>query len=247
MPQTLLSFALVLVRISTFFLAVPIFGWRMIPVRIRVAATVFLTIFFAWIHPLGIPTAGISPLKVILLLAAESIYGLALGLIVSFLFSVVRISGQIIERQMGMAMSSTLNPLTGETGRPLGTLMEMIFVLVFLGANGHHMLLLIISKSYEAFPAGTVPSIETLTGGVVTAGSTMLIASLRLAAPMLAAFMVLMVALALLARLVPEMNILFISMPARLGLGLLLVATFLPFIHGFVHELAKWMGKLLPL
>jgi len=56
-----------------------------------------------------------------------------------------------------------------------------------------------------------------------------------------------MVALALLARLVPEMNILFVSMPVRMGLGLGLTATFLPFINGFVAELAKWMSRLLPI
>ncbi len=247
MPETLLSFALVLIRISAFFLVVPIFGWQMIPMRIKVAAAVLLSVFFAFVHPLQIKTGGISTLKVVLLLAGETTYGLALGLIVVCLFSVVKISGAIIERQMGMTMGNILNPLTGDMGQPLGDLLEMIFVLLFLGANGHHMLLLIISKSYDAFPAGSIPNIGTLTDGVITAGSAMLIASLRLAAPMLAAFLILMVALALLARLVPEMNILFVSMPIRMGLGLGLTAIFLPFINGFVAELAQWMTKLLPL
>jgi flagellar biosynthetic protein FliR len=64
---------------------------------------------------------------------------------------------------------------------------------------------------------------------------------------MLAAFLVLMVALAVLARIVPEMDILFISFPLRIGLGLLMVAMFLPFLAGFVAEFADWMGKLVPL
>ena len=105
-------------------------------------------------------------------------------------------------------MANILNPMTGENARPLGSLLEMLFILLFLGANGHHLFLLIIAKSYVAFPAGTVPTISVLPTGVITAGSAMLVAGLRLAAPMLAAFLVLMVALALLARLVPEMNIL---------------------------------------
>jgi len=53
--------------------------------------------------------------------------------------------------------------------------------------------------------------------------------------------------LAILARMVPEMNILFVSMPLRVGLGILMTAMFLPFINGFVAEFAEWMGKLLPL
>ena len=75
----------------------------------------------------------------------------------------------------------------------------------------------------------------------------MLIHGLKLAAPILAAFLLLMVVLAVLARMVPEMNILFISLPLRVGLGLLMVAIFLPFFSSFVGECARLMGKLLPL
>ena len=247
MQETLLAFALVLTRISGFFLILPVFGWKAIPVRVKVAATVLLSVFFTMMTPLAIDAAHVSTVKMVLLLASEATYGLALGLIIALLFSVVKLSGQIIERQMGLMMANILDPMTGENARPLGSLLEMLFILLFLGANGHHLFLLIISKSYAAFPAGTIPTIGVLTTGVLTASSIMLIAGLRLAAPMLAAFLVLMVALALLARLVPEMNILFISMPVRIGLGLLMAGTFLPFVNGYVTELANWMAKLLPL
>lgn len=247
MLETLLAFALVLTRISGFFVILPVFGWRAIPARIKVAATVLLSFFFCFIAPVQIDVTQVSPVKAVLLLASEATYGLALGLIVTLLFAVVKLSGQIIERQMGLTMANVLDPMTGENARPLGSLLEMIFILLFLGANGHHLFLLILSKSYTAFPPGTVPTIAILTEGVITASSVMLIAGLRLAAPMLAAFMVLMVALALLARLVPEMNILFISMPVRIGLGLMMAGMFLPFVNGYITEMANWMAKVLPL
>jgi flagellar biosynthetic protein FliR len=123
----------------------------------------------------------------------------------------------------------------------------MIFIMLFLSANGHHLFLFIISRSYESFPAGSIPTIPVLTEGIIQAGSTMLIHGLKLAAPILAAFMLLMVVLSVLARMVPEMDILFISFPLRIGLGLLMVAIFMPFISSFIAEYAKLMGKLLPL
>ena len=123
----------------------------------------------------------------------------------------------------------------------------MIFILLFLRANGHHRLLQALARSYETFPIGTSPSIQVLTGGIVEAGTIMLTASLRLAAPIMAAFLVMLVVLAILARIVPEMNILFLSMPVRVGMGLLLTVMFLPFLLEFVSEFSGWMGKLLPL
>ena len=243
----LLGFVMVLTRISAFFLLLPVFGWKTIPVRIKVMMAMLLALFFSIITPLGIEPGQVSYLEAILLIANEATYGLALGLIVTLVFSVVKLSGRIIERQMGLLMAQIVDPLTDERTQPLGSLLEMIFIIVFLSAKGHHLFLLIISRSYEVFPAGTIPSISVLAGGVIGAGSAMFFAALRLAAPILAAFLLLLIVLAILARMVPEMNILFISLPLRVGLGLLMVTMFLPFIDGFIAEFADWMGKLLPL
>lgn len=247
MVDKLLAFGMVLTRISAFFLILPVFGWLSIPVRIKAGLTVLIAIFFSTITPFPIDTRQINVLEVILLLANEATYGLALGLIAACLFATVKFSGRFIERQMGLATAEVLDPLTGESAQILGSLLEMIFVILFFSANGHHLFLMVISRSYEAFPPGSIPTITVLVNGVAKAGSAMLIAGLKLAAPMLAAFMLLLVVLAVLARMVPEMNILFISMPLRVGMGLLMAAIFLPFINSFVTEFAELMSKIMPL
>ena len=162
MIEKLLGFTMVVTRISAFFLVVPIFGWKAIPVRIKIATTLLLSIFFLIIIPFRIDAEKVSALEVILLLANEATYGLALGLIATLLFAAVKFSGRFVERQMGLAMAQILDPLTGERVQPLGSLLEMIFVIIFLSANGHHMLLMVISRSYEAFPMGSIPTIAVL-------------------------------------------------------------------------------------
>jgi flagellar biosynthetic protein FliR len=247
MYETLLGFALVLTRISAFFVVAPVFGWRTIPAQTKVAAAVLLSLFFYCVTPLPKGLGQTTGLTAFLLLSGEALYGTALGLIIALLFSAVRLSGLIMEQQMGLTMSEILDPLTESESSPFGSLVEMIFVLLFLSANGHHLLLLVLSRSYDAFPSGTMPTVALLTSSVVDTSTAMFTAGLRLAAPMLAAFLILMVALALLARLVPEMNILFESLPMRVALGLFLTAAFMPLISSFVTEMADWMVKLLPL
>lgn len=244
--EKLLGFVMVLTRVSAFFLVLPVFGWKSIPVRIKIAVTILVTIFFSMITPVLIEPGQISIVKAILLLANEATYGLALGLIANFVFAAVRFGGRIIEQQMGLTMAQILDPLNDEDTQALCALLEMIFILLFLSANGHHLFLLIISRSYETFPAGSIPTIPLLAGGIIKAGSTLLMAGLKLSAPILAALLLLMVVLAVFARMIPEMNILFISLPMCVGLGLLMVAIFLPFINTFVAEFADWMSKLLP-
>ncbi|MCU0916312.1 MAG: flagellar biosynthetic protein FliR [Planctomycetes bacterium] len=243
----LLGFALVLTRISGFLLVLPVFGWNALPMQVRAAVAVLLSLFFCTVAPLGVDPAQVSTLGALLLLGAEAMYGLALGLIVMLLFSVAQITGHIIEQQMGMTMSEIIDPLTGEETGPLANLMAMIFILLFLSADGHHLFLLILSKSYSAFPAGNLPTLDSLVGGLIETGSVMFVACLRLAAPLLAAFLVLLVALALLARLIPEMDIFFVSTPVLVAAGLFLAAIFMPFLGGFVGEMANWMAKLLPI
>jgi len=245
--EKLLGFALVLTRTSAFFLILPVFGAMNIPVNIKVAITVITAGFFTAAHSFGIDPSQVSPLEAVLLLSNEAIYGLAMGLIVTLVFAAVQVAGRIVERQMGLAMSNILDPMTGESVQPLGLVYEMIFILMFLAANGHHLFLLVLSQSYQAFPAGSMPHVEILSQGVVQAGATMLIAGLRLSAPLLAAFVLLLLVLAVLARVVPEMNILFISLSMKTAMGLLLATVMLPFLSGYVNIFADWMALLLPI
>jgi len=247
MISKLLGFMLVLTRVSAFFIIAPVFSSEIVTARIRICIVVLISVFFAAVSPLPVDFGQVTELQAILLLINESIYGFALGLISALVYSGVKIAGQHIEREMGLTMGEILDPITGESGESLGLVIDMIFILMFLTANGHHLLLMIISKSYQVFPVGSSASIADLVEGVVEAGSVMLTVSLRLAAPMLAAFLLLLIVLAVFSRLMPDMDILFISMPLRVGLGLLMLGTFLPFISQFVSEFADWMGKLLPL
>jgi len=243
----LLGFVMVLTRVSAFFLTAPVFSWQSIPMITKVAMALLLTIFLSTTTAININTAEVSPAEAILLIINEAIYGLGLGLIAALMFWSVKFGGEIIEREMGLTFAEIVDPISGESGQALSTLLEMLFILLFLSANGHQMLLLTISKSYESFPAGSIPTVAVLTEGIIKSGTTMLIAGLRLAAPMLAAFMLLVIALAVLARIAPEMDILFTSFPLKVGLGLLMTGIFMPFINGFVSEFADWMGKLLPI
>ena len=245
-------FIMVMTRITTFFLVVPIFGSGNIPASMKIAATVMLSIFFSIINPqaasLGISgTEHGGSIQAIILLGGEAAYGLALGAIANIIFSAVKLGGSIMETQMGLSMAEVIDPMSEERGTPLAGLLEMIFILAFLAANGHHLLIRVIQKSYEFFPAGKIPPVATLAGNILEATSVMLVAGLRLSAPILAALLVLLVVLAILSRVVPEMEIFFISFPLRILLGFVIVVALVPFLNEFVGEAAKLMARLLPL
>jgi flagellar biosynthetic protein FliR len=245
--EKLLVFVMAMTRISAFFLVSPIFGTPSIPVIVKVAATVLLSIFFSLITPLPAAAHQASATQAMILIGGEATYGIALGIIANILFSTVKLAGRIIEDQMGLTMAEILDPLTDEQGLPVATLLELVFTLTFLAANGHHLLLRVLHKSFELFPSGNTPSIATLTGDIYEASAMMLAGGLQLAAPIMTALLLLMIILAILSRIVPDMDIFFISFPMRIILGLTMLILFVPFVNDFVGETAKMMAKLLPL
>lgn len=243
----ILGFILVMSRLGAFFAVAPVFSWKSIPRRILIGITVLIGILFASVLPTPQIDGQILLVKAILMIATEVIYGAALGYVCTLLFAVVRLSARIAEREMGLSMSNIINPLSGESAQALSIMMEMVFILLFLNANGHHILLVTVSKSYEGFPMGTMPEISVLLKSILESSAMMLMLGLKMSAPILASFLCMMVILAVMARVAPEANILFLSLPLRVGLGLLMVGIFLPFINNFVKEFADYLSKYIPL
>jgi len=241
----LLPFALLLARVSGFLAVAPVFGANSIPVRMRVALLLAMTIFFAYAIPPQPAAAGTHWMVAMILIITESLCGLTLGFAARLVYLGVQQGGLIAGRQMGLMMARVIDPTTGERNQPVGVLFQLSFLLLFVIAGGHHLLLRVLARSYVAFPVGATPDVGAVTEGIVSAGSAMLLLGLRLAGPVLAAFMILGVLLAVLARVLPEMNLLVASLPLRVGLGLLMAAAILPLLDSFTFEVADWIKRFL--
>lgn len=240
------AFLLVVTRIGAFFATAPVFSWRAIPNSVKAAITLVISLFYAaFLVP---PTAIENPdlVRMILLVAQELVYGVSLGLVTTFLFQVVRQVGHFIEREMGLGMAKVLDPFSGEQAQPLGMLLEILFILLLLNTESHHLLLQALGRSFDRYAPGTIPALGELTESIVVGSSTMFLLVLRMAAPILTASLLLMVVLGFMARVAPEANVLFLSFPLRVGLGLMFVGVFVPFLHEYLQRFSEWTLRLLP-
>lgn len=242
----MLGFVLILTRVGAFFSSSPLFSWKAIPVRTKVIMALLVSAFFAAITPCEFTSENITLIETTLLIANEFLYGLAMGLVAYCLFAVVRASGQIISRQMGLTMAKVLDPFSGEQGQPLGMLLEIIFILLLFATSSHHLLIQVLSRSFQTFQPGLTPDVGVLVESVLTASSSLLMLALRMSAPLLAAFLLLMVVLAFMARVAPEANLLFLSMPLRVGMGMIMLTVFIPFLTNYINTFTTWLGRLMP-
>lgn len=242
----LLPTFLVLARVTAFFTSLPLFGWQLLPLRIRLAMALLMTIFFAYVLPVAkIDSANLHWLSASLLVAREALCGLALGLVCRLIVTAVQQGILIGTQQMGFSDAGIIDPSSGESGRPISTLFQMLFAILFLGLGGHHLLLLVIDQSYLAFPIGQPPDTSVMVESIVTAGAMMFVFAMKLAAPLLAGFLLLSVILGVIARVMPEMNILMASFPLRVGLGFFMSILVMRTLNTFVVELAEWLNHFM--
>jgi len=240
---TFLPFALLLTRISAFVGSAPLIGSRTVPNRFKAGLVLVLTIFFGNFVNVPFDPSQVHWAWAIVMLIHELLCGLALGMATRLVFMAISQGGSMMGRAMGLALAQVMDPNSGTRSQPISLIFEMVFIVLFLGAGGHHVLIKVLSGSYSAFPMASPPQISEMANLIVQSGAVMLQFALRLAAPVLAGALLLSVVLSILARIIPEMNILFLSMPLRLALGLFIAAALLPTLDGFTEEIAAWMAR----
>ncbi len=235
---------LLMARVSGLLLSAPLFSTGFVPRVVKVGLILVITMFFSFTGVAPSVPANAHWLSLTVAMLGEIACGLAIGLAAQLVYLSVQQAGIILAQQMGMTDAQVIDPTSSQEEESMATFMEMTFALLFLAAGGHHLLLAALGKSFTVFPGGAAPDISAMAAAVTSAGSSMMIFALKLAAPSLGAFLVLSVVLAVLARTLPDMNILFESFPLRVGLGLIMAAAMIPSLDRFNAELSSYMQRL---
>jgi flagellar biosynthetic protein FliR len=217
------------VRISTVIALIPIFGSQQVPPQIKVAVSLLLSvILFSSVMSLKpqFPQAFSLGLFFMLVIK-EAMVGLALGFVTSFIFAAVQFAGQLIDTEIGFGFVEVVDPFTEEPITVLGQFQMIIFTILFLLFNGHYFLILAIQKSFELLPLFTAH----IPGGkesfhITTMVANIFILGLRFAAPIYVTLMLTEIALGVVARTVPQINIFFVGLPLKIlvGLGIMIIA-----------------------
>lgn len=217
--QTLTSFFLTFFRVSIVLFLLPFFGGQALPRTIKAALCLVLTLGL-WpalsFDPSYFPD---HPLGILLMILGELLLGLSLGLIVNFLFAAVQTGGQLIGFQMGFAIVNVVDPITGISEAVTAHLLYMISLLIFLSLNGHLYLLSGLAQSFEIVPPGGFLLTPVLLDKMLSFSAMLFLLAVKIAAPVTATVILVDIALALVARAAPQMNVLFVGMPVRIMVG----------------------------
>ena len=214
-------FLLTLARTAAIVFALPFFDFR-VETQIRIGIALAITLALLPVLPgswIQAATALHTLPEILLAMLNEVLLGATIGFICNLFVGACQLAGEIMGISSSLSATASVDPTSGVASPVLLQVMSTAFLLMILLSNSHLILLRMLATSFRTVP----PAMTWITSGlgerIVSLGSGMFTLGVGLAMPLMAAALLVDVCFALIARLVPEVNILFLSLPVRLTVG----------------------------
>jgi len=252
----LAAFIFPLARILALVASSPVLGNKQIPARIKVGFAMLVTFIIA-------PTLNIPPEieastgTGLFILLQQILVGLAMGFSMRLIFTAVEMAGDTMGMQMGLGFASFYDPVNATQTQVLAQFLGIVGALAFLSMNGHLYMLSAMAESFQAFPISTQIPSATAMQTLALSGGNIFSHALRLSMPLIAALLITNLALGILTRSAPQLNIFAIGFPITLVVGfavlMLTLPYFTPLMEMFIQtgldtmlSIAKQFGKHSP-
>lgn len=236
-PVNLQIFFLIVVRMGTLFIFVPIFSAQSLPFQIKAAMSVLFAMFLFPVVDKATVAMPTEMLPFFIIMLREFAIGAVLGLTIRFIFTGIASSGVLISRQMALRMAESFDPALQTSSSVIGQYYSMLAMLIFLGVNGHHFIIKAFASSYSLVPlAGGVFS-DAFLERFLYLSSGMFLVAIKVAAPVYIALFVLNIVLGVLIRVAPQMHIFTIGFPLKIGVGFIMLSISLPFFTYICQKL----------
>lgn len=224
----LIGFLWPLTRILGLVMVAPLLGHRSVSPQVKIGLGVFIALIVAPTLP-PLPDVAIGSLQGLFILVQQLLIGIAIGFIVRVIFAAVEAAGEIVGLQMGLGFAAFFDPQSAGQTLVLARFFNMLAMLVFLSVNGHLLLLGLLAESFRTLPIGAGPLSAAGFYNVAAFGSSVFAVGLQLALPLIAILLMTNLALGILTRSAPQLNIFAIGFPITLGVGLVVLNFSLPY------------------
>jgi len=219
-------FIFAFLRVSAIVAVMPILGNRTVPVRVKGGLSIMIAfIIFPFVELHALPL-GILPLS--LRMAGEVMIGITMGLAGKLIFAGVQLAGQLAGFQMGFAIVNVFDPITSAQVSIMAQLQYLFAMLIFLAVDGHHLFLYAIAESYRIIPPLGFHFSGELTQSIVDLSKDVFVIAIKIGAPVVAMLLMTSIGFGLIARTVPQINILIVGFPIKIAVGLIGIGLTLP-------------------
>lgn len=228
--RDVVAFVLVLMRVAGLFLTAPIFSSSNIPAQVKAAWTLLVAFLIFPVVDYSTVTLPVVGVPFALAVTRELMVGFVLGLGASLVFAGIQMAGALIDIQMGFSLVNVVDPVTSTQVSVMGQYYYLVAMIVFLAVNGHHLLIQGIVQSFNVIPLGQAHFTPGLTSKMNDLFSQLFFIAFKVGAPVIGALFITNLALGIIARTVPQMNVFIVGLPLNIMVGLLVVSMSMGFL-----------------
>jgi len=244
--EYLLVILTILPRVAALLFLMPVLGSRSVPLQVKALLTVLTATVLA-------PVVGVRPDQLplgtagyLLLVVAEVAFGAILALFARLIFAAVDTAGQMVGIQMGIGVAGVMDPQFGTQVSIIGQFWNIITILIFLGINGHHLFFSTLADSFAWVGPGRLHLGDATLRGITEGIAHMFVLAVQIMAPVTGVLFFTQVALGILAKTVPQINLLIVSLPLNIAIGLLFVGMSLGLFVPLLESEFQMLHRLLP-
>ena len=237
------AFLLVFIRMTGLFVISPIFGRKNIPVIFKIGFSLLLAMIL-------INTISVSGLyyysniyTYVALVFKEFIVGMIIGFVSYLIFTAVYIAGQIIDMQVGFGMINVLDPVSNIQAPITSNFYFIMSMLVFLILNGHHTLIKALFDSYKILPLGSATFDNRIITDIFKIFSNLFTIGFKISAPVIATVLITDIALGVISKTIPQLNVFIVGMPLKIALGVLVMILTIPVFISVLDVLINGMNS----
>jgi len=249
-PEELFHSLFVLMRAGALLLALPLFGGPGVPPHVKIGLGALTALLLS---PAVKPGPAVSNVGQLVVVVAQEVFvGLSMGFVVALTFYALQVAGYLMDVPIGFGMVNVLDPHFGGQIPILGQFYQTLATLIFFTINGHHAVLRALAASYELIPLGGAAWRGDLAAVIVAAVSGTFLLGVRIALPVIAATFLTDVALGIVSRAVPQINVFITGYPVKIAVGMLTLLVAMPVyvavlgvVFGDGGEMMSWLWRFL--
>jgi flagellar biosynthetic protein FliR len=224
-----------LARILAMLASSPLYGNKQVPARVKIGLSVLLAIIVA--PTLGeLPSVGIGSPQGLWILVQQIFIGIAMGFSIRLIFTAVEMAGEFAGLQMGLGFASFYDPINASFTPVIAQFLGVLSILIFLALNGHLLLISALAESFQTLPIGSMMQTKGIYG-VANLGGSIFEFALQLSLPIVAALLITNLALGILTRAAPQLNLFAVGFPITVAMGFLVLALSMPYLSPMLDRL----------
>ena len=233
--QRVLAFFLVLARLSPLFLLAPLFSSHMVPARVRGIVAVALAVGLSPVVSghVHLPT---DVLGIGTLLVKELLVGAAFSYALAATFAAIAVAGSFLDTSIGFSYGGLVDPVNGNQSAVLSTAYSLVGLLVFIAIGGDAWVIQGLARTYDVVGLVDYPSLGHLVAGAGKAFIQIFASAIEVAGPVLLALILTDAAFGVVTRVVPQLNVFQVGLPAKVVIGLLLIGATMPYVAGWMAD-----------